>query len=162
MTGRTVYVALICTKWPGDKAYSVFDKFVEDEVYATALSPELIGSKKQAILAAVLAYEARLKGRNIARKPGIDILLYVIGERNIRRALEMAGPRDKAIVIAVSSALSSLQYLVEALAKEFGIENCCFDPVRAVMALAGIKLPVHLAQRYLVTRVAVFAATQRL
>jgi len=49
------------------------------------------------------AYAARVHGFGIARNPGIDVLLYLAGQRNIARVLNEYGPKHgEHVVVAIA------------------------------------------------------------
>lgn len=56
------------------------------------------------IASAVLsAYAARVHGFGVARNPGIDVLLYLAGQRNIARVLDEYAPKHgEHVVVAIA------------------------------------------------------------
>ncbi|BES82535.1 hypothetical protein PABY_21020 [Pyrodictium abyssi] len=49
------------------------------------------------------AYAARVHGFGIARNPGIDVLLYLAGQRNIARVLDEYAPKHgEHVVVAIA------------------------------------------------------------
>ncbi len=98
---------------------------------AQALDANKVISEKHLIFAAQKAHEAFIDGRNIAKDPGIEILRYASGERQIERALAIgiSNTTDRLALILASFGrkcrwpeASELSGLIKP--DECG---CCFD-----------------------------------
>lgn len=100
----------------------------------------------EAVLAAyTAAYIAHIRGLSIARRPGIDALLYLAGTRNIAEALARLAPRpgDQALALCTPQ-------VNERLHKLLGHTECSIphsDPLSTTRAaLAPLELRAYKPQ----------------
>ncbi len=125
-----LYITVACVDGWSNRFYEL----IGDKA-AAAVKPDIVCCVDHAVSAAVSAYTAWLKGKHVARKPGIEIVLALTGRRNIAKALSLAAPSEgsKAIVIAVSD-----REFIDAVP---GLQStrCKLDPVRACRILLNAK-----------------------
>ena len=77
---------------PRDAARDLIDSLGGRDFYVA--SPRAVAGRKHAALALRRAVRAFSEGRNIARRVHVEALLYLVGTRNIQRAMELAAVRE--------------------------------------------------------------------
>ncbi len=83
-------------------------------------SSSLIAEPRHLLSASLYAAAAHISGRRIARYPEVELLLYLLGTRNIREALHEAGkPGERLGVVAVNME-GSAGSLIRSLAERVG------------------------------------------
>ena len=113
----------------------------------------------QSLLLSALAYTCRglLEGRTISRKPGLDLLLYLQGDRNIHMAVQRfssgCGRRLGAVFFALGVELEDLRQAVEGVLGGIGLqveeqgENESIDFYAEIVGVPGEKAMNHLRAR---------------
>jgi tRNA threonylcarbamoyladenosine modification (KEOPS) complex Cgi121 subunit len=111
------------------------------------------------LLLSALAYTCRglLEGRTISRKPGLDLLLYLQGDRNIHMAVQRfssgCGRRLGAVFFALGVELEDLRQAVEGVLGGIGLqveeqgENESIDFYAEIAGVPGEKAIDHLRAR---------------
>lgn len=128
-----VWVGIVCTKWPPrsePRAYKLLEEIMREKeiLVASAVKPELAGSLERILSAAYTVYKSFSRGKSIARKPGIELLLYLLGERNISRVVGRYDPAGKALVVLVARHRDKLKEALRRAREELGEETCCISP----------------------------------
>ena len=130
---------------------------------AAAVSPRAVGSVDHAATAALAAYSVRARGAGVARKPGLEIVLALTGQRNIKAALKLAEPveGESAVLIAIGDA--DVKDVVDTAIERVGLGSCRLDPVGACRLILGLPcIESREARRLLVTLAALYPITSRL
>ncbi|WP_048061402.1 KEOPS complex subunit Cgi121 [Hyperthermus butylicus] len=85
-----ISLLLLCTR-TDEELEKLADSLEADRKCIVGIIPVSLASRhslKEVLAATIAVYAAYARGKNIARKPGIDVLLYLAGERNISKVLQ--------------------------------------------------------------------------
>lgn len=100
LTG-VVETRITCTRYQDSTMRLADEVNRKPECYASIIPLRIAKTVGlEALLAAQYsAYLAYLRGRSVARRKGLDTLLYLAGERNIGKALAVSAPREGETVL---------------------------------------------------------------
>jgi tRNA threonylcarbamoyladenosine modification (KEOPS) complex Cgi121 subunit len=160
MTSLKLGLAVACYGGWREELYSELNRVAEQlSVAAAIVDPSVVGSRLHAFTAAIHAYVLHLRGKPIARRVGIEVVLHLTGERNISKALSLAAPRSGRVLLIAVGPYENVNRLLNQLDKlTLRAEQCCLNPVEACRKLTSAPgcSDAESAERILVTRSAAF------